>query len=152
MNIKGFLLIEVLMGLFLLGLIAVTCLPILSTASHNLKLTKDRIDMLFTAESIIEQIKSFDYNWIREDEYLYDMQLIELIERLEEDDFVTIRLPLDIETTNSRYLCIISKENYSEDLWKIEVEVTSFEEEKRITNVKIMACMETPTKNDILAK
>lgn len=151
MDKKGFLLIEVLVGLSLLGLIAVSCLPILNAASHHLTLVKDRMDMLFAAQSLIEQIKSFDYNYTQEDEYLYDIQLIELIERLEEDDLVAIQLPEDIEKADCKFLCTIIKENNgnSKDLWKIQVDVSSFEEERRISNVKIMACIRIPQKKSI---
>ena len=40
MNNKGFTFIEILVGLFLLGLITVTCYPILNTSIHNLQLSK----------------------------------------------------------------------------------------------------------------
>ena len=86
MRKKGFLLIGVLMGLFLLGLITVTCLPILNTTSNNLKLAKDKMDMVFIAESTIEQIKAFDYSRTKEDEYLYGMGLVELIQILKDED------------------------------------------------------------------
>ena len=144
MREKGFLLIEVLMGLFLLGLITVTCLPILNTASNNLRLVKDKMDMLFIAQSTVEHIKSFDYNRTKEDEYLHGVRLIELIDILKDEDPATIELPLDICDNNFKYLCTIYKENNSKNLWKIWVKVLPFEEERGISNVEIVAFMPIP--------
>lgn len=154
MDKKGFVLIQALIGLFFLGLISVTCLPILNTASYHLTLVKDKMDMLFVAESVVEQIQSFDYNCTQEDECLYDKKLLELIESLAEEDSVIVQLPENIENTNYKYLCTIFKENHGsgKGLWKIQVDVSSFEEERRISNVKIMACMQIPKKNDIPKK
>ena len=80
MNNKGFLLIQNLLGLFLLGLVVLVCLSTLNSAIYNLGLTKTKMEMIYTAESIIEQIKSFDYNNTEDTEFIFDMQLIELIE------------------------------------------------------------------------
>ena len=148
MREKGFLLIEVLMGLFLLGLITVTCLPILNTASNNLRLTKDKMDMVFIAESTIEHIKSFDYSRTKEDEYLYGIRLIELIQILKDEDPATIALSLDVGDNNFKYFCTIYKENSSKDLWKLWVEILPFEEGRRISSVKIKAFMPIPQENE----
>ncbi|NMB27324.1 MAG: hypothetical protein GX987_04655 [Tissierellia bacterium] len=148
MGERGFLLIEILMGLFLLGLITVTCLPILNTASNNLRLTKDKMDILFIAESTIEHIKSFDYSRTKEDEYLHGVRLTELIDILRDEDPAIIELPLNIGDNNFKYLCTIYKENDSENLWKIWVKVLPFEEGRRISNVEIMAFMPIPQEDE----
>ena len=138
MNKKGFLLVEVLMGLFLLGIINVTCLPILSTAMHNMILSKQKIDMLFIAESTIEQIKSFDYSQPNE-QWLFDIRLNELIDMFNDKDSVNISLPLDRENSSYKYNCTIHKENNSNDLWEIRAEVSPIKKEKKIKDVTIIA-------------
>ncbi|NLJ78033.1 MAG: type II secretion system protein [Tissierellia bacterium] len=144
MNTRGFFLIEVLMGLFLIGLITVSCLPILGTASHQLRLAKDKMDMIFMAESIIERIKSFDYPPNGDDVYIYDMRLADLIETFKEEDPVEVQLPLDAKSSSPRYLCIIYKENMDGALWKIRVEISLPKEANKITDVEIMANMPIP--------
>jgi hypothetical protein len=148
MDRKGFLLIEVLMGLFLLGLITVTCLPILNTALNNIILVKEKMDMLFFAESTIEQLKSFNYDLTNRDEYLFDMQLRDLIDILKEEDTVTITLPLNIEDDFYPYRCTIYKENDSKNLWKICTEVFPFDNNKKISNIKVVTIMPIPHQKD----
>ena len=60
MDNKGFLLMSAIFSLFLLGLVAVTCLPILSTALNNFSLADTKGNMICTAETIIEKVKSYD--------------------------------------------------------------------------------------------
>ena len=105
------------MGLFLFGIVTTTCLPILNTSLNNLRLTKNKMDMVFIVESTIEQIKSFNYNSYDEDEYLFDMKLIDLIDILKEEDLVTIVLPLDMKENSFPYICTIYKENNCNNLW-----------------------------------
>ena len=150
MKQKGFLLIEVLMGLFLLGLITVTCLPILNTTSNNLGLIKGKMDMVFIAESTMEQIKAFDPTRTRENEYLYGMQLVELMQILKDQDPAVIVLPLNISDNNYKYICNIYKENHNENLWKIRVKVLPFEEERRISDVEIEAFVPSPQKEKMV--
>lgn len=147
MNKKGFILIEVLMGLTLLAIVTITCLPILNTALNNLMLAKEKTKMIFIAESIIEEIKSFDYNLTDEGEYLFDIQFVELINKLNNETLVTIKLPLDVESIKFKYICIINKESKFEDLWKIQVEVSLREDRGRIKNVNIISYIPRPTKS-----
>lgn len=144
MNNKGFLFTESLMGLFLIGIIAVSCLPILNTALGNIKKTKDKMNMLLIAESTIEQIKSFDYNWTDE-EYIFDMNIEELIEIFIVSEAIAIRLPFN-NNQEYDYQCIIYKENSSKDLWKIQVEVASCQGNKRIKTVDLLTFVPIPKK------
>lgn len=146
MNKKGFLLVEILMGLFLLGLITVSCLPILNTALRNLQLSKDKMEMIYIAESAIEQLKSFDYNSTQKDEYLFDIQLIELADSLMDEEQVTIVLPLNTDNSQWKYLCTIHKEKDFSELWKISVEVSPIDKEQRLKDVTIVAFMPIPQK------
>ncbi|CCQ95984.1 hypothetical protein CULT_340029 [[Clostridium] ultunense Esp] len=148
MNKKGFLLVEILMGLFLLGIIAITCLPILNIGIDNIRMTKDKMDMLLIAESIIEQIKAFDYSWT-DDEYVLDMNLQMLIDMFNDSDTIVIRLPLGNNNQEFDYYCTIYKENNSDDLWELNVEVVPIKESKRIKNVNIKTFVSIPKKDEV---
>lgn len=143
MNKKGFLLVEVLMGLFLLGIVSITCLPILNTALNNLRLVENKMDMTFIAESTIEQLKAFNYNQHYENEYLFDMKLTDLIFLLKGNDVAQITLPLEEPYSPSPYRCTIYKENRGDKLWQIEVEVSHSKEEK-INNIRMVTIMVIP--------
>lgn len=147
MNKKGFILIEVLMGLTLLAIVTITCLPILNTALNNLMLAKEKTKMIFIAESIIEEIKSFDYNLTDEGECLLDIEFVELINQLNNETLVTIKLPLDVESKKYKYVCTINKESKLEDLWKIQVEVSLHEDRGKIKNVNIISYIPRPIKS-----
>lgn len=138
---NGFILVEVLMGLLLLGLIIMTCFPILNTSLYNLQLSKQKMEMIYIAESTIEQLKSFNYNSNREDEYLFDTQLIYIMERLMEQDPITINLPQNIDNQQWKYICTIYKEEESPNFWKIRVSVSSINEGQRLNDVTIQAFM-----------
>lgn len=144
MNKKGFILIEVLMGLTLLAIVTITCLPIMTTAFNNLMLAKEKTKMVFVAESIIEEIKSFDYNSTQEGEYLFDIKLIDLIDKLENEDSIIVKLPLDIENSNFKYRCTIYKEDNFENLWKVQVEISLPNERRKVKNVSIVAYIPKP--------
>ena len=148
MDKKGFLLIEALMGLFLLAIIAVTCLPILNTGVNNIRMTKEKMEMLLMAESIIEQIKAFDYSW-EDDKYLFDMSLSTLIDILNGSDNISVKLPLDCKNLKSDYYCIIDKENIGDELWKLHVLLTSKDINSRIKNIDIVAFVPVPKRVEI---
>lgn len=133
MDKRGFLLIEVLLGLFLLGTIAVTCLPILNTAINNMKMTKKKIDMVFLAESTMEQIRGINNSF--NDEYIFDIKIEDLLSRLNTAGFVTVNLALNNRNNDCEYYCTITKNNIGEKLWKISIEISSSVEENRIENV-----------------
>lgn len=150
MDSRGFILIEVLTGLFFTGLVAVTCLPILSTAAYQLKLAKDKTDMVYMAESVIEEIKSFDDSLKKDDEYIYDIRLADLIEKLKEEDSVSIQLPLNMKPNNPEHMCIISKNYVDTDLWKIQVKILLAKEGKGIRDVEVTAYMPIPQDDQAL--
>lgn len=148
MDKKGFLLIEALMGIFLLGIIVVTCLPILNTGVNNIRMTKEKMQMLLMAESIIEQVKAFDYSW-EDDEYLFDISLSTLIDILNDSDNVSVKLPLDCEDQNSDYYCIIDKKNAGDGLWKLRVILTPKDINSRIKSIDIVAFVPVPKRDEI---
>lgn len=138
MNKKGFILIEVIVGLVLLAIVAMTCLPIFMTAKSSLTRAKDKTQMIFIAESTIEQIAAFNPNYIDEDEYLFDIQPQELINILKLEPLVRLELPLDLENEEFNYSCIIIKEEKFKGIWEIEVEVfLKKERDKNNVNIKV---------------
>ena len=58
MDRKGFTLVEVLIGLSLLGLVSVTILPIISSSMMNLNKNNIRMEMNYLGETVIERIKA----------------------------------------------------------------------------------------------
>jgi hypothetical protein len=143
MNEKGSILIQVLIGLFLLGLIASSALPILNTARYNFMLVEIQTEMTFIAESIIEEIKSFDYYTTEESELIFDLKLEELMEMLKSQEEVDIYLPLDNKELEYKYKCHIHKIERN-NLWEIKVDVFLKDEVKEKSNVEIMAFLPIP--------
>lgn len=148
MNKKGFLLVEILMGLLLLGIIAITCMPILNIGIDNIRMTKDKMDMLLIAESIIEQIKAFDYSWT-DDEYVLDMNLQMLIDMLSNSDTIVIRLPLDNNNQEFDYYCTLYKKNSSDNLWELNVEIAPIKECRRIKNINLKTIISAPKRGEV---
>ena len=104
--------------------------------------------MTLTAESIIEQIKSFDYNNTSKTESIFDIQLIELMEILDEEEETIISLPLDQNNQEYKYICNIYKKQ-SSNIWEIKVNIKPINEVENITYVEIMAFLPIPEKDSI---
>lgn len=145
MDNKGFTLIEVILALFLLGIIVATFLPLINTALVNIKLTNERYHMILLAESIIEQLINFNYEG-SENIYILDMKLVDIIDMLCESDEVNISLPKTRKNEQGNYTCNIYKNNFNENLWDITVKI-SYDGEKRIKDVVLQAYMEKINKN-----
>lgn len=60
MNKRGFIFLEIVFGIFLLGLISVVSLNILSFSSIYFKKAEENIEIDYIAEMIIENLKSKD--------------------------------------------------------------------------------------------
>lgn len=58
MKKEGFVLLDVIIGLFYLGIIAVVLVPLLSSSYNNLSKINERDEMNFIGEMVIEKIKS----------------------------------------------------------------------------------------------
>jgi len=140
MDNRGFTLIEVILALFLLGVIAVTFLPLANTALENLRLINERDNMILLAESIMEQIKNFKFE-SSENGYIFDMNIADIINRFCETDEMNILLPIHGENSQWNYTCNIYKNNFNERLWNITVTI-SYDGEKRIKDVVLQAYME----------
>lgn len=130
----GFFLIEALMGLFILGIIVVTCLPLISISTENIKLAKVKSEMAYIAESTIEKMLSFNKNY-ENHEYVMDMKLIELMEILSIEDSVTIDLPYK-DKNGWDYRLKIYKDTINSKLWNVKIEISSIREEKKIGEIR----------------
>lgn len=145
MDNKGFTLIETLVGLFLLGLIVITCLPIMNSGLYNINLAKEKALMVLEVESIVEKIKAYDC--MESDEYIFDMKLDDLVETLSDSAEITINLPLK-DNSNFKYSCKIHKKNRGEELWELHVYL-SHNQNTRISRVDIMAIISIPRRDGV---
>lgn len=136
MGRKGFTLMEVLIGLFLLGLISVTILPIINSSLINLSKNNIRMEMNYIGEVVVERIKAFN-----EDEtldlYLYDTNVFEIIDLFRKND--NAQFNLSKENNGIDYLINIIKSQESDKLWKIAVYVYHDREESNINHVEYKA-------------
>lgn len=143
MNKRGFILTQVLVGLYLLGLIIVSVLPLLNTSISNLNLAKENKDMINTAETIIEQIKSFNYKNNSSTELVFDMELLDIIELLAEEKEVNLSLPIDKENAEYKYVCDICKIE-KDNLWELNVSIAFENGVKKINEIEITALLPIP--------
>lgn len=132
---NGFLFIEVLMGLFLLSIIVVTCLPLFTSSLSNIRLTKIKAEMVFIIESSMEKIVNYNSEYPNE-EYILDTAVSQLIDMFTKNENITIDLPLTDKSWN--YLLRISKDNVNDKLWRIHMEISS-KEENKINNVVLQS-------------
>lgn len=145
MNKKGFLLIEVLIGIFFLGLISITFFPIFTLASNQLQNVEIKNDMKYYGETIIEKIKAFDFNNDNDNEHILDINLKELIHLFYKKDDVNINLPLNNDK-NFKYRVNIYKNNKGNTLWRITVKVYPKTNENEIEGVVFEAFVRKPEK------
>jgi 5-methylthioribose kinase len=117
----------------LLGIIAVTVLPTISSVYNNFNILKDKMEMIYIGEMVVEKIKAFNDDYL-EDDYIFDMKLHHLIEELRLNDSVKITLPR--EDKEFDYYCTILKNGDHSDIWELHVTVYPKEEESRLKNVE----------------
>lgn len=139
MKKKGFTLVEVIMGLFLLGLISITILPIINTSFMRLKNHSIRVKMVYIGESIIENIKAYDIE-SNSDLFICGTSLEEIIQGLrDEDDF---SMDLNYYECNNEFTAKLTKTNTSGELWLLTVLVSCNTERNNIKDVKYMAYLQ----------
>lgn len=130
---KGFTLIEVIMGLFLLGLITVTVLPLVNGIFFNFQKQKDKYNMIYTAEMAIEKIKAYDCDVDLNNIFIYDVDVGQLIQEFKSNDYVEINL----DSEDYEYPVKIIKDNKSDSLWIIRVQV--YKNGGKLDNVELKA-------------
>lgn len=114
MNRRGFYLIEVLMGICLIGLIAVTALPIVTFSYSNFNRVKIRSEMCFIGELAIEKLKSNNSN------------VVDYINQLEYEDSIEYT---DESFDKKKYICTIYKVANHPRVMDIKIKVHRKEKE-----------------------
>ncbi len=146
LNEEGYFLIEILIGILLLSFVAMVVLPIIYNSNNNFMKTKLKIDMSFLSETIIENLKGYE-NIDSPEKYILDIQLEELIDLLNEDGKIIVKLPLNKENTaDYPYLVTIIKDDIDIRLWKVSVKVEEHDGRKKGVNVSYEAYMRKPGK------
>ena len=143
MDKRGFILTQVLVGLYLLGLIIVFALPLLNISISNLNFAKEKKDMINTGETVIEQIKSFNYKNNNDRELVFDMELVEIIELFEGYKEVNLSLPIDKDNPEYKYMCNIYKTE-KDNLWELNVSIRFENGVKKINEIEINALLPIP--------
>lgn len=118
---KGYFFIEILVGLSILGLIATTTLPILNMSIDNFNRIKDKSEMNYIAEYVIEKFKT-------KDDYI--LELMSLLEGLPMVDYK------DDSIDNLKYICSIIKTSNSDKLLEFKVRVNKIGQEKDYVEYK----------------
>ncbi len=116
MRRNGFTLIEVMVGLFLLGLIASLTLPIINTSYMNLGKQRLRADMIYRSEMVMERLKAYRpkaYSTLK----ICDMDLKDIIEAFQNEEDVCI------EIQDNDFIIDIDKSNKTPSLWYVYVKV-----------------------------
>lgn len=133
MKRKGFTLIEVLLSLSLIGLIAVTTLPILTSSLLNINKTKVRLEMNYIGEMVMERIKSFNEEGSPET-YICHKKVSEIIYLFRNQNIV--ELNLNEKKDDENYLIKIIKKERADRLWIIEVYVYHDKEGSNLNHVE----------------
>lgn len=118
-NNKGFTTLEMILVIFLLGMVIKYILPSLNT---NIKLNKDNIirnNQNYIYSNIIETMKVSKKNNKNLD--LYDIDFMYLFRKFKTCDYYTETLEIYID--NYKYILKIEKENMLDNFWKIKLEV-----------------------------
>ncbi len=118
MNKKGFTLVETMLGLFLLGLISVTVLPIINSSFIKLRNHKTKMEMIYIGEMAIERIKGFNED-NTSNISIFDRDVSEIIELFRTHSSIEIALPN--KENEEIYSLKITKNQKSDSLWMISV-------------------------------
>lgn len=134
---KGFTLIESMLGLFLLGLIAVNILPIANLSFIRFKNQKTKMEMIYIGEMAMEKIKAFNMDG-NSDLFIYDASVSEIIEAFKENNSIEILVPKERKKCE-KYFLKICKTQKSASLWKVSIFVFNNVKEGNITYVEYIA-------------
>lgn len=111
---NGYVLIEVMVGLFLLGIISVTCFPLIVSSFNNFDKIKNRTEMIYLGEMVIERLKA-DKDFT-----------MGIIPRLEELNSIDLN---DKFLDNEKYDCVLYKLSSEERLINLRVNVSLKDQE-----------------------
>ena len=125
MKRNGFTLIEVLVGLCLLGLVSVTVLPIITTTSKLSNNNFKRMEMDYLGEMIIENLKAFKYN-SGDTTYISTTKVEEIIDLFKTQEISNIKFVFPGKHAN--YNITIEKKEKNSRLWEILVSIDYIKE------------------------
>lgn len=103
------------MGLFLLGLVSATVLPIFNTSFMNINKQKQKAEMLYVSEMVIEKLKAYNPE-SSSNLYIYNTEVEGIIQLFYDNDPVTVEI-----SDGGEYPIKIVKKDKSKFLWFIEV-------------------------------
>lgn len=136
MNNKGFSLINALVGVFLLGIIFVTIIPILTSAYINISRNQIKMEMNYIGEMALEKIKSFDENNSSE-VFIFDKRVSDIVNlfKIQNTSEITLKEKIDGEN----YCLRIIKEDKKSGLWLIQSFVYHDKEGSKLPYVEYRA-------------
>lgn len=94
MKLKGFILMEIIMGIFLVGIFVMMVSPLITFSFNNINRIKNRDEMNYIGEMVVEKVKS------RQD------QIMVYINKLETLDEITY---IDDDFDSDKYFCKLIK-------------------------------------------
>lgn len=127
MNREGFVLLDVIIALFIIGLIVVTFFPIYASIDRSFKRSEEITEMTYLAETVIETLRSQKDSSL---EFLEELGKARELnyENLEKEDYVSI----------------VSLLNSTPHLWEIDIIVRKKSEEGGNDYVQIEAAIPKP--------
>lgn len=132
---KAFTLIEVMLGLLLLGLIAITILPTIHYSYNMVVRNNIKIEMMQVGEMAIEKLKAFKET-SNEELYLYNIRVGDIIDLFQiEDEYSDT-----INFNSKQYGIQILKKDKNEKLWQLHV-LVSYEKGEQYDEVEYKALL-----------
>lgn len=120
---KGYVFLEVVLGIALLGLVVVTALPLLNYSYRGYERIISRVEMTYIGEKLSEELRSDNIYFKSLLENFKDGEEVEYFE-LEEEDL-------------QKYGCKIINMGDNEYLWELKIIVYSKNSEEKIPNVEL---------------
>lgn len=108
MKKKGFVLLDVIIGLFFIGLLSTVFLPILTSSLNNFNKVKNKNDMNYIGEMVVEKLKTSS------------SEILDILDELDNNGEVNY---VDDDFNTEKYNCKITKINNSDSLLEFNVKV-----------------------------
>ena len=125
MKNKGFTLIEVLIGLCLLGLISIIILPIISFSFNSSNRNSGKMEMIYLGEMVIENLKAYKYE-NNTNHYILNTKVEDIMDIFKLNK--TADVTLTSEGEYAEYRITIEKKERNSKLWEILVSIDFVEE------------------------
>lgn len=119
MDRKGFTLIEIMLGLLLLALIAITILPTIFYSSNVTARNNIRLEMMQVGEMAIEKLKAFEQT-SSEELYIDHIRVRDIVDLFQVEDEYSDT----IDFNSKKYGIQIIKRDKNDKLWQLHVLVS----------------------------